>query len=52
MPASGPLIVDFPTKPLDFVTEKLQDGWNEIDGERIYFVRNPALGLWAAEGRI
>ena len=30
MPASGPLIVDFPTKPLDFVTEKLQDGFKEF----------------------
>ena len=32
--------------------DRMHDGWNEVDGERIYFVRNPALGLWAAEGRI
>ncbi len=32
--------------------EKLADGWNEVDGERIYFVRNPALGLWAARSRL
>lgn len=25
----------------------LQDGWNTVDGEDIYFVRNPAMGLWA-----
>lgn len=24
----------------------LSDGWNTVAGERIYFVRNPALGLW------
>ena len=28
--------------------QQLQDGWNDLPGERIYFVRNPALGLWAA----
>jgi nickel-dependent lactate racemase len=27
---------------------RLQDGWNELAGARLYFVRNPALGLWAA----
>jgi nickel-dependent lactate racemase len=31
---------------------QLQDGWNELSGERIFFVRNPALGLWAARGRL
>ena len=26
----------------------LRDGWNVLpDGERIYYVSNPALGLWA-----
>jgi len=25
----------------------LKDGWNEVDGEEIYFISNPALGLWA-----
>ncbi len=27
--------------------EKLQDGWNDVDGEEVYFISNPALGLWA-----
>ena len=31
--------------------ERLKDGWNDVEGERIYFVRNPALGLWASEHR-
>ena len=31
--------------------QSLADGWNEVGGERVFFVRNPALGLWAAHGR-
>ncbi len=32
---------------------KLADGWNTMaDGERIYFISNPALGLWANEARL
>ena len=32
--------------------ETLSDGWNTLpDGEEIYFVRNPALGLWASRDR-
>lgn len=27
--------------------EKLQDGWNELNGEEVFYVSNPALGLWA-----
>jgi len=31
----------------------LVDGWNVLpDGERIYYISNPALGLWAYEGRL
>lgn len=26
---------------------KLTDGWNTVDGEDIYYISNPALGLWA-----
>jgi nickel-dependent lactate racemase len=29
----------------------LQDGWNVVDGEEIFFVSNPGLGLWAYQGR-
>jgi nickel-dependent lactate racemase len=31
---------------------QLRDGWNESDGERFYFVRNPGLGLWAHPSRL
>jgi nickel-dependent lactate racemase len=33
--------------------KKLNDGWNTMpDGERVYYISNPALGLWAYEGRL
>ena len=32
--------------------EVLRDGWNVVDGEEIFFVSNPGLGLWAYEGRL
>ncbi|MCO6453683.1 MAG: DUF2088 domain-containing protein [Pirellulaceae bacterium] len=31
---------------------RLRDGWNELPGgERVYYISNPALGLWAWRGR-
>ena len=33
--------------------DQLKDGWNTMpDGERIYYISNPALGLWAAKSRL
>lgn len=29
----------------------LKEGWNVIDGEEIYYISNPALGLWAHPDR-
>lgn len=31
--------------------EKLKEGWNSVDGEEIYYISNPALGLWAYRER-
>ncbi|MGH9597201.1 MAG: lactate racemase domain-containing protein, partial [Edaphobacter sp.] len=31
--------------------ETLQDGWNTVDGEEIFYISNPGLGLWAYKGR-
>lgn len=31
--------------------EKLKDGWNIVDGEEIFYISNPALGLWAYKER-
>jgi nickel-dependent lactate racemase len=31
---------------------RLKDGWNTLpDGDRIFYISNPALGLWAYRGR-
>lgn len=29
----------------------LKDGWNTVDGEEIFYISNPGLGLWAYSGR-
>ena len=31
--------------------EKLANGYNTVDGEEIFFISNPGLGLWAYKGR-
>jgi nickel-dependent lactate racemase len=31
--------------------DQLTDGWNIVDGEEIFYISNPGLGLWAYEGR-
>jgi nickel-dependent lactate racemase len=31
--------------------EKLHHGWNQVNGEEIFFVANPGLGLWAHRSR-
>ena len=30
---------------------KLKDGFNKVDGEEVFFISNPALGLWAWKDR-
>lgn len=32
--------------------DKLSHGWNSVNGEEIFFVANPGLGLWAHESRL
>ncbi|MBN2022967.1 MAG: DUF2088 domain-containing protein [Pirellulales bacterium] len=33
--------------------DRLRDGWNTLpDGQRVFFIRNPALGLWASRARL
>ena len=31
--------------------EKLRDGFNDVGGEEIFYISNPALGLWAHKNR-
>jgi nickel-dependent lactate racemase len=50
--------VGYGYEPLEVVQSRydpcqLKDGWNTLpDGERVFFIRNPALGLWAYAGRL
>ncbi len=32
--------------------ESLKDGWNDVNGEEVFFISNPAIGLWVDEARI
>jgi hypothetical protein len=35
-----------------YPADSLKDGWNIMpDGEEIYYISNPALGLWAYRDR-
>jgi nickel-dependent lactate racemase len=49
--------VGFRYAPLDEMTARydpgrLTDGWNTLpDGERVFYISNPALGLWAHRAR-
>ena len=42
---------DFAEYTARYDPEKLIDGWNTVDGEEIFFISNPGLGLWAYRGR-
>lgn len=48
--------VNFKYAPLEKITskynpEKLNEGFNTIDGEEIFYISNPAIGLWAHKDR-
>ena len=34
-----------------YPVQDLKDGWNVVNGEEIYYISNPALGLWAYPDR-
>jgi len=31
--------------------EKMKEGFNNIEGEEIYYISNPGLGLWSSKDR-
>jgi hypothetical protein len=31
--------------------KRLTEGWNQVEGEEIYFIGNPAVGLWTTQER-
>ncbi|MCR5263429.1 MAG: lactate racemase domain-containing protein [Clostridiales bacterium] len=41
--------VDYDTMAARYDPSKLTDGWNDVGGERIFYISNPALGLWDAK---
>ncbi|HCT29879.1 MAG TPA: D-mannonate epimerase [Bacteroidales bacterium] len=48
--------VNYNHQPLDEIVNRynpnsLKDGYNTVDGEEIFFISNPALGLWAHKDR-
>jgi len=43
---------DLPAMTRRYNPAELRDGWNTLpDGERLFYISNPALGLWAYRGR-
>ena len=34
-----------------YAQEKLKDGFNTVDGEEIYYISNPGMGLWSFKDR-
>ena len=43
---------DLKTMAQRYDPKKLKDGWNTLpDGEKIFYISNPALGLWACRSR-
>jgi nickel-dependent lactate racemase len=42
---------DLATYMAKYDPAKLTDGWNTVEGEEIFYISNPGLGLWAYEGR-
>ncbi|MDP6442945.1 MAG: D-mannonate epimerase [Pirellulaceae bacterium] len=43
---------DLETMQRKYDPNQLRDGWNEDSDGRFYFIRNPALGLWAHRARL
>jgi hypothetical protein len=43
---------DLPAKMRRYVRKRMRDGMNTMpDGEEVFFISNPGLGLWAAKER-
>lgn len=42
---------DLPAMSRKYDPRRLRDGWNECGGEKVFYVSNPAVGLWASRAR-
>jgi nickel-dependent lactate racemase len=43
---------DLPTMLARYDPEKLRPGYNQVDGEEVFFIPNPGLGLWAYRDKL
>ena len=43
---------DYDATAAKYDPAKLKYGWNDVDGEEVYFIPNPALGLWIDRSRL
>ena len=43
---------DLATMMAKYDPAKLDHGWNAVDGEDVFFIANPGLGLWAHRSRL
>jgi nickel-dependent lactate racemase len=43
---------DLSTMLTRYNPEKLVNGYNQVDGEEVFFISNPGLGLWAHRSRL
>ena len=43
---------DLPAMTKKYDPAKLNHGWNTVDGEEVFFIANPGLGLWAHKSRL
>ncbi len=50
--AVGFLYGDLAEATRHYQVDRLADGWNVVDGEEIFFIANPGLGLWAHRSRL
>lgn len=41
---------DYATMAAQYDPHKLRDGYQTVDGEEIFYISNPAIGLWALRG--
>ena len=48
----GFLSADYDETAAKYNPDTLSPGWNTVDGEEIYFIPNPALGLWIDPARL
>src|SRR5262249_28494302 len=42
---------DLPAMLDRYNPDRMKDGWNDIGGEEVYFIRNPSIGLWGTPYR-